>query len=102
MKIRQLNKVYVGLIFGYLGAIIGFLLAYLYVFQYKMNIPLGRVFNMMKFSNNLTAKMISLGLIFNLVFLYGLLKYDLYRTTRGVVLATLTLGLAVLYFKFFA
>ncbi|GAB5538527.1 MAG: hypothetical protein Salg2KO_06300 [Salibacteraceae bacterium] len=95
----QLNKLWVGLIAGMIGPWIGAFLFYMITFSHK---TLGEfVHNIVKTPSTHSA-LISISLLFNLVFFYLALRQEWYKATRGVITAVFIYAPFIVYFKYIA
>ncbi len=92
-----LNKTWIGLIAGLIGPVIGYLLFYLITSSHRTLMA----FSKMILNNGDThSAIISVSLIFNLVFFFAALRKDWLYAARGVILATLIYAPLVVYFKY--
>jgi hypothetical protein len=96
-KRHPLDKLLYGTIAGILGPLIGFVIYYILLFSHLDFLAFIETF--MKFQN-MQSPIISISLIFNLVLLYGVFRYNLTEFGRGIVLATFLYVPLVFILKF--
>ena len=95
----KLNKLWVGLIAGLTGPVFGFIAFYLIAASDRSFMGFVKMI-----SNNSSTHsgIISICLIFNLVFFYIALRKDFYRAAQGVIMATFLYAPFVVYFQYVA
>lgn len=95
----KFNRIYLGVIYGIAGPIIGFVIYYFMQFSYRKTFSgfVETFFSM----NEIQPKIISLCLIFNLAMFFIFLKFDFRSTALGILYATFAYIPVVLYLKFF-
>jgi len=95
----QINKLWIGLIAGLIGPIFGF-------FAFYLIAAFDRTFfgfvKMIGENSSTHSGIISICLIFNLVFFFLFLRKDFYRAAQGVIMATFIYAPFVVYFKYVA
>jgi len=97
-KFRQFDQIWIGLIAGTIMPIIGFFVFYLYNRDWFHNLP-----NYFEFiiKSKQYAQMISICAVPNLIAFFGFLQFDLLKSGRGVMLATLIMAITVVALKTF-
>lgn len=96
---NKLNHLYVGLLAGLIGPVLGFFLFYLIMFSHK---PFYGFVRMIMNNSDTHAGIISVSLVFNLVFFFVALRNDWYNAARGVIMAMFIYAPFVVYFKYVA
>ncbi len=96
---HKFNQIYVGIICGIIGPIIGFFIYYL--MQFSDVKSFSGFFQMFLTRTDLQSKILSLCLIFNLVLFFVFLKFDFRSAALGILYATFGYIPIVLYLKFF-
>jgi hypothetical protein len=96
-KLKKIDRQGIGIIVGLLAPVLGVFLFYSYsnfgldFFEYlKVYVQKG-----------LSAKILSLGLIANLIFFFPAINLNLDRLARGIIVATFIYGALILILKFF-
>ena len=98
-KFNKFNKLWIGLIAGITGPVFGFIVFYLIAAADRSFMG----FVKMIINNSSThSGIISICLIFNLVFFYIALRKDFYKSAQGVIMATFLYAPFVVYFKYVA
>lgn len=98
MNIFKKDDLWLGLILGILGPVVGFLIFYLIKF-----LPLGQsiaaYLNLFKDNSFLIPKVISLSLLMNGVTFFLYTQYRKDETSRGILVATLIYAIIIIVFK---
>ena len=96
-KLKKIDKQGIGVIIGLLAPILG-----VYLFYSYSNFGM-EFFEYLKVSltKGLSAKILSLGLIANLIFFFPAINLNLDRLARGIIIATFLYGAVILVLKFF-
>lgn len=94
---KQNDKLLYGTIIGLIGPLVGFLIYYLLLFTHVPFVNYVRSFLNIQ---GLQSPVVSISLIFNLVLLYLVFRYDYTEIGRGIVLATFLYVPLVLILKF--
>ncbi|TAM99510.1 MAG: hypothetical protein EPN39_06390 [Chitinophagaceae bacterium] len=98
MNIFKKDDLWLGLILGILGPVVGFLIFYLIKF-----LPLGQsiaaYLNLFKDNSFLIPKVISLSLLVNGVTFFLYTQYRKDETSRGILVATLIYAIIIIVFK---
>lgn len=95
---NKFNRIFLGVIFGIIGPLIGFWIYYLMQFSHKA--PMDYI-EMFLTTKEIQSKILSLSIIFNLVLFFIFLKFDFRSTALGILYATFAYIPVVLYLKFF-
>lgn len=93
------DKFWVGFALGIIGPIFGFLAFYLFT---STHMPLENFIRFIERNGSTHSSIISVSLIFNLVFFFGGTRLDMLRLSQGVIGATLAYAPFVIYFKYVA
>ena len=96
-KDRRWNKFWIGLALGAVLPVVIFLLVYLFIYSKTPFVEFLEYALVMQ----ALPKILSLCALPNLAVFYLFLNKEYWRTTRGVIAATLLCTLAVVVFKFF-
>ncbi|MEZ4722881.1 MAG: hypothetical protein R2813_13490 [Flavobacteriales bacterium] len=96
---NKLDHLYVGFAFGMIGPVLGFMLFYLIMFNHK---PFSGFLQMILNNSDTHAGIISVSLVFNLIFFFIALRNDWYNAARGVIMAMFVYAPFVVYFKYVA
>jgi hypothetical protein len=96
---RQYDKLVAGLIPGLIGPWLGAWLFNLIMFNHLSILEFAR---MIINTGSTHAPLISVSLIFNLVFFYLFLRNDMYNAAKGVIMAVFLYAPFVVYFKYVA
>tara|TARA_B110000046_G_scaffold25258_1_gene24666 strand:- start:1489 stop:1791 length:303 start_codon:yes stop_codon:yes gene_type:complete len=91
------NKIITGLILGLVGPWIGAFVFYLFMFNHK---TIGGFIKMIVNNSSTHAPLLSVSLIFNLIFFYLFLRQGMYRAANGVIMAVFIYAPFVIYFKY--
>jgi hypothetical protein len=94
MKLK--NNVFIGLIAGLVGPIIGILCFYFYNFKHS---PIGSFFRMAA-QENLLSPLLSLCAVINLGVFFLFIKFNHLYSSRGVIISTFLYGIMIVVFKF--
>lgn len=98
LNIFKKDDLWLGLILGILGPVVGFLIFYLIKF-----LPLGQsiaaYLNLFKDNSFLIPKVISLSLLVNGVTFFLYTQYRKDETSRGILVATLIYAIIIIVFK---
>jgi hypothetical protein len=95
----KLNTILAGLVAGIIGPWIGAFVFYLVMFNQK---PLASFIHVVLASNSAQSSLISVSLIFNLIFFFLALNKDWYQAARGVIFGVFIYAPFVIYFKYVA
>ncbi len=95
----KFNKLWVGLIAGLVGPLFGFIAFYAIA---ASHLTFSGFVKMIVNNSSAHSGIISVCLIFNLVFFYIALRKDFYRAAQGVIMATFLYAPFVVYFKYVA
>ncbi len=92
---EQINKQWVGFIFGLIGPVIGAVLFYFAKFSHM------RMFDFFEevFVRNISSEFISVSSVFNLLVFFIFIWTNLQKAARGVILATFVYVLIVVMLK---
>lgn len=95
---KKADKLWIGLLAGLVGPLVGFLLLYVIMFNH-----LSLETFLLSFVSNggVQAPVLSVSLIFNLLLFLGALKWDLLYAARGVLMATVIYAPVVVVVKYF-
>lgn len=96
---NKFNEIYIGVILGIIGPVIGFWLFYFMQFSFTKS-PSG-YWEMFLTTKEIQSKILSLSIIVNLAVFFILLKFDFRSAALGVLYATFAYVPVVLYLKFF-
>ena len=96
MKKFELDKVWVGLVTGFVAPFLTFVGYYLYNFHHLSLLDFFTTLHKLYMESSL----ISLSLLSNLVVFYLFLQKEFYLGARGLIGATLLLGIVEVYFKY--
>ncbi|MEQ9187952.1 MAG: hypothetical protein RLP15_09460 [Cryomorphaceae bacterium] len=95
----RLDRLWVGIVLGLIGPAFGFLFFYLFT---STHMPLENFVRFIQNSSHTHGSIISVSLIFNLVFFYAGTRFDMLRLAQGVIGGTLMYAPFVIYFKYVA
>jgi len=91
------NKLWIGLVLGLLGPFLGFVTFYLITSTHQ---PFDAFVQMILNRSETHSGIISVSLLFNLVFFYLALRQEWYLTVRGVIMATFIYAPFVVLLKY--
>lgn len=95
-KTSKWNQWWIGWIVGMIFPVLGGLVIYLFNNSYHSF----KNFVLISYKMGVLSNVISLSLLANLIGFYFFLKKDWYYAVRGIILAVLTWGIVILYFRF--
>jgi hypothetical protein len=96
LKIRY-DRFWIGYCLGMIGPVFGFLVFYAVT---STHMPLENFIRFIQHNGSTHSGIISISLVFNLIFFFAGSKLDMLRISQGVIGATLTYAPFVIYFKY--
>ena len=94
---QRYDKIITGLIPGLFGPWLGAFVFYLFMFNH---LTVNGFIKMIMNNGATHAPLLSVSLIFNLVFFFLFLRKDMYRSTNGVIFAVFLYAPFVIYLKY--
>jgi hypothetical protein len=98
LNIFKKDDLWLGLILGILGPVVGFLIFYLIKF-FPLGQSIAAYLNLFKDNSFLIPKVISLSLLVNGVTFFLYTQYRKDETSRGILVATLIYAIIIIVFK---
>jgi len=96
---ERYDKFWLGFILGLIGPVFGFVSFYLFT---STHMPLVNFAKSILNTSSTHSAIVSVSLIFNLVFFFAGSRLDMLRVSQGVIGATLAYAPFVIYFKYVA
>ena len=93
----KLDRMWIGLLLGLIGPVFGFLVFYLLT---STHMPLENFIRFIKNSSSTHSAIISVSLIFNLVYFFIGTRFNMLRLAQGVIGGTLLYAPFIIYFKY--
>lgn len=93
----KLDKLWVGLLCGLIGPWLGMVIFYLILFNHKSFYTFTR---MMMNNTESQSALVSVSLVFNLVFFLLAMKYEWYKAGRGIIMSVFIYAPLVIYLKY--
>ncbi|MBT3648627.1 MAG: hypothetical protein HN542_10345 [Flavobacteriales bacterium] len=95
----KFNRLWAGIVLGLIGPWFGFGIFYLIVYNHR---PFESFVRMILNNSGTYSSVISVSILFNLIFFYLALRLEWYYMVRGIIMATLIYAPIIVYFRYVA